>query len=53
MKNTTLISRDVQKNFSVLQGPTVNFLYSSELAQGEEHNSDEDDIKQDHDERDD
>ena len=26
MKNTTLIPRGVQKNFSVLQGPTVNFI---------------------------
>ena len=51
MKNTILIPRDVQKNFSVLHGPTVNFIAPNWFAV-DDHNYDEDDIKQDHNERD-
>ena len=52
MKNTILISRDVQKDFSVVHGPTVNFIAPNWYAHKRMITILEDDIEQDHDEKD-
>ena len=52
VKNTILIPRDVQKDFSVLHGPAVNFIAPNWYAHKRMITILEDDIEQDHDEKD-